>query len=281
MTININGKLLDLSSPRVMGIVNLTPDSFYAESRAGGCDDVVQRVRGMLRDGADIIDVGAYSSRPGADDVSTEEEMRRLRRGLEAITREVPDAVISVDTFRADVAKMCVEEYGAAIVNDISGGQLDPMMHRTVAALHVPYILMHMQGSPQTMQAQPHYDDLLEELILYFSERINALHDMGVSDIIVDPGFGFGKTLDHNYQLLARMDELQELQCPVLVGVSRKSMIYQLLGTSPQDALNGTTALNMLALMHGADILRVHDVKPCVETIKIYNKYKENDNDRY
>ena len=281
MTININGKLLDLSSPRVMGIVNLTPDSFYAESRAGGCDDVVQRVRGMLRDGADIIDVGAYSSRPGADDVSTEEEMRRLRRGLEAITREVPDAVISVDTFRADVAKTCVEEYGAAIVNDISGGQLDPMMHRTVAALHVPYILMHMQGSPQTMQAQPHYDDLLEELILYFSERINALHDMGVSDIIVDPGFGFGKTLDHNYQLLARMDELQELQCPVLVGVSRKSMIYQLLGTSPQDALNGTTALNMLALMHGADILRVHDVKPCVETIKIYNKYKENDNDRY
>ncbi len=281
MTININGKLLDLSTARVMGIVNVTPDSFYAESRVSGADDVVERVRQMLSDGADIIDVGAYSSRPGADDVSCAQEMKRLRIGLQAIRKAAPEAVISVDTFRADVAKMCVEEYGVAIINDISGGMLDADMFRTVAALHVPYIMMHMQGTPQTMQVAPHYDDLMETLMLYFSERINRLHDMGVCDIIVDPGFGFAKTLDHNYELMAHMDELRELQCPLLVGVSRKSMIYRLLDTTPQEALCGTTALHMLALMHGADILRVHDVKPCVETIKIYKKYKQYDNDRH
>ena len=229
MTINVNGKLLDLSTARVMGIVNLTPDSFYAESRMAGESEVATRVRQMLSNGADIIDVGAYSSRPGADDVSCAQEMERLRMGLEAIRKVAPEAVISVDTFRADVAKMCVEEYGVAIVNDISGGQLDADMFRTVAALHVPYILMHMQGTPQTMQDEPHYDDLMETLMLYFSERINRLHDLGVCDIIVDPGFGFAKTLEHNYELMAHLDELHELQCPLLVGVSRKSMSYRLL----------------------------------------------------
>ncbi|MBQ7741454.1 MAG: dihydropteroate synthase [Bacteroidaceae bacterium] len=281
MLININGRLLDLATPRTMGIINVTPDSFYAESRMAGEDEVAEKVRQMITDGADIIDVGAYSSRPGADEVSAKEEMKRLRLGLEAITKAVPEAALSVDTFRADVAKMCVEEYGVAIVNDISGGQFDPQMFHTVAALHVPYILMHMQGTPQTMQDEPHYDDLMETLILYFSERVNRLHDMGVNDIIIDPGFGFAKTLDHNYQLMAHLEELHELQCPLLVGVSRKSMIYRLLGTTPQEALNGTTALNMLALIHGANILRVHDVRQCVETIKIYNKYKQYDNDRH
>lgn len=276
MTLNIKGKLLDLSTPKVMGIVNLTPDSFYAGSRMADESDVATRVRQMLADGADIIDVGAYSTRPGADNISCKEEMTRLRRGLAVIARELPEATLSIDTFRADVARMCVEEYGVAIVNDISGGELDSEMFHTVAKLRVPYIIMH--GGKEMIEGQnvTEYPDLMETLMLFFSERINRLHDMGVCDIVVDPGFGFAKTIDDNYRLMANLEELHEMQCPLLVGISRKSMIYRLLGTTADEALNGTTALNTLALQKGANILRVHDVKPCVETVRIYNKYKEN-----
>lgn len=266
---------MDLSVPRVMGILNLTPDSFYADSRKEAETDIALRTRQILDEGGDIIDVGAYSSRPGADHISTDEEMSRLRRGLSIIRREAPEAVISVDTFRADVARMCVEEYGAAIINDIAGGELDPQMFPTIAALHVPYILMH--GGKEMIKATPQapVEDLMEELTLFFSQRINRLHDLGVADIIVDPGFGFAKTLQQNYQLMAHMEELHELGKPLLVGISRKSMIYRLLGTTPAEALNGTTVLNTLALQKGAAILRVHDVKACTELVTIYNEYKK------
>lgn len=274
-TINCNGRLLDLSTPVVMGILNVTPDSFYAESRQQTEDAIEQRVRRMLDEGAGMIDIGAYSSRPGADDVSPEEEKQRLRRGL-AILRRIDEHVpVSVDTFRADVARMCVEEFGVQIINDISGGEMDHNMFRTVAHLHVPYILMHMQGTPQTMQQNPEYDDFLREVFLYFSERVLRLRELGVRDIILDPGFGFGKTLEQNYELLAHMEELREFRLPLLVGISRKSMIYRLLGTSPQEALNGTTVLNTLALMKHADILRVHDVRQAVEAVRIVGKMNE------
>lgn len=279
MTLNIHGTLLDLSTPQVMGIVNLTPDSFYAGSRVQLADDVVSRVRSMLNDGASIIDVGAYSTRPGAAPVPVEEEMGRLRKGLEAISKAVPEAIISIDTFRADVAKMCVEEYGAAIINDIAGGELDPQMFQTIAKLHVPYIIMH--GGKEMIESQSghggpsdyQYSDLMETLMLYFSERVNRLHEIGVCDVIVDPGFGFAKNLEQNYQLMAALDELHELECPLLVGISRKTMIWRLLNTCPEQALNGTTVLNTIALMKGAHILRVHDVKPCAEAIRIYTQY--------
>lgn len=274
-TINCNGRLLDLSTPVVMGILNVTPDSFYAESWQQTEDAIEQRVRRMLDEGAGMIDIGAYSSRPGADDVSPEEEKQRLRRGL-AILRRIDEHVpVSVDTFRADVARMCVEEFGVQIINDISGGEMDHNMFRTVAHLHVPYILMHMQGTPQTMQQNPEYDDFLREVFLYFSERVLRLRELGVRDIILDPGFGFGKTLEQNYELLAHMEELREFRLPLLVGISRKSMIYRLLGTSPQEALNGTTVLNTLALMKHADILRVHDVRQAVEAVRIVGKMNE------
>lgn len=272
MTINTNGKLLDLTTPQVMGILNVTPDSFYAESRKQSEEDITKRVQQIVSEGASIIDIGAYSSRSGADDISNEEEMQRLRFGLEIINRTQPDAIVSVDTFRADVAKMCVEEYGVAIINDIAAGELDDNMFKTVASLNVPYIIMHMKGNPRTMQDAPHYDDIMGEMMLYFSEKINRLHDLGVNDIIIDPGFGFSKTLDHNYQLMGHMEELQELGKPLLVGISRKSMIYRLLGTTPQEALNGTTMLNTIALQKGANILRVHDVKTCVEVVQMYQK---------
>ena len=267
---------MDLSVPRVMGILNLTPDSFYADSRKEEEADIAARTHQILDEGGDIIDVGAYSSRPGADHISPEEEMSRLRRGLSIITREAPKAVISVDTFRADVARMCVEEYGVAIINDIAGGELDPQMFNTIAELHVPYIIMH--GGKEMIEATPQapVEDLLEELTLFFSERINRLHDLGVCDIIVDPGFGFAKTLEQNYHLMAHMEELHELGKPLLVGISRKSMIYRLLGTTPAEALNGTTALHTLALQKGASILRVHDVKACTEVITIYKEYLKN-----
>ena len=253
-----------------MGILNITPDSFYSDSRAQTEGDIAARARQLSDEGADIVDVGAYSSRPGADDISLEEEMKRLRCALKVINRELPDAIISVDTFRADVAKMCVQEYGVSIINDISAGEADAQMFATVAAMRVPYIMMHMHGNPRTMQLNPHYDDLMEDVVLYFSERINRLHDMGVCDIIIDPGFGFAKTMEHNYQLMAHLEELHELGKPLLVGISRKSMIYNLFGTTAHEALNGTTALNTIALIKGANILRVHDVKPCVEAVKIF-----------
>ena len=277
-TINANGQLIDLGTPQVMGILNVTPDSFYSGSRKQTETEIAERVEQILAEGGQMIDIGAYSSRPNADDVSTKEEMERLRRGLRILREKAPDAIVSVDTFRADVAKMCVEEYGVQIVNDISGGELDKEMFSTVARLGVPYVLMHMKGTPQTMQEAPHYDDLIKEVLLYFAEKIQQLRDLGQKDIILDPGFGFAKTLEHNYELLSHLEALQIFELPILIGVSRKSMIYKLLGTTAQEALNGTTVLNTICLMKGcANILRVHDVKECVEAVEIYKElYKNN-----
>ena len=271
-TINVGGKLMDLSEPQVMGILNITPDSFYSASRKNSEAEIRGRMESILAEGGSIIDIGAYSSRPGADNISASEEMARLRGALQILRSVAPDAVVSVDTFRADVAKMCVEEYGVQIINDISGGELDPQMFQTIAALGVPYILMHMKGNPQTMQVEPHYNDLLTEMLQYFGSKVQQLHELGVKDIIIDPGFGFAKTLDHNYQLMNRMQDLQVLGLPMLVGVSRKSMIYKLLGGTPEGALNGTSVLNTLALLKGASILRVHDVKEAVEVVQIVKK---------
>ena len=271
-TINVNGSLLSLYPPVVMGIINLTPDSFYAGSRVNDEKTLRNRVRQIADEGGSIIDIGAYSSRPDARDVNQEEEMRRLRDGLKIIRDTECNLPISVDTFRADVARMCVEEYGVSIINDISAGQLDKNMFQTVARLQVPYIMMHMRGTPQTMQQQTSYRDLVAEMFLYFSIRINQLHELGVNDIIIDPGFGFAKTQEQNYELLSRLEDFQELNMPILVGISRKSMIYNLLDTTPTEALNGTTVVNTIALMKGASILRVHDVRPCVEAVTIFEK---------
>ena len=271
-TININGKLLDLSEPQVMGILNITPDSFYAESRKEDEEAIEKRTRQIVEEGASIIDIGAYSSRPGADDVSPAEEMERLRKGLSVVRRLYPEAVVSVDTFRADVAKMCVEEYGVGIINDIAGGEMDKDMFKTVAELGVPYIMMHMKGTPKDMQAAPHYDNMMQEIIGYFARKVQQLRDMGAKDIILDPGFGFGKTIDDNYELMAHLADLRIFELPILVGVSRKSMIYKLFGTTPQKALNGTSVLGTLALERGASILRVHDVKECAEVVEIVKK---------
>lgn len=273
--INVNGQLMDLSQPRVMGILNITPDSFYADSRKQTEKDIIARIHQILDEGGDFIDIGAYSSRPDASDVSPKEEMKRLKYGLEILRNECPEAVVSVDTFRADVAKMCVEEYGAALINDIAAGQMDPEMFSTIAQLKVPYIMMHMQGTPQNMQKNPHYDNPVKEIILYFAEKIEKLRASGVKDLIIDPGFGFGKTLAHNYEILDKLEELQMFQLPILIGVSRKSMVYKLLGGGPEDALNGTTALHAIALMKGARILRVHDVKAATETVRIFQALKE------
>ena len=272
---NVNGRLLDLSTPQVMGILNVTPDSFYAGSRMQTETQIATRVEQMLEEGADMIDIGAYSSRPGAADISVQEEMDRLRAGLRIVRRMHPDAIVSVDTFRAAVACMCVEEYGVAIVNDISGGEMDKDMFPTVARLGVPYVLMHMQGTPQNMQQQPHYDSLLGDIFRYFARKVQQLRDLGAKDIVLDPGFGFGKTLEHNYELLAHLEDFRIFGLPLLVGVSRKSMVYNLLGATPAEALNGTTAVNTVCLMKGADILRVHDVRQAVEAIKIITKMKE------
>lgn len=274
--INVNGSLLDLSQPRVMGILNVTPDSFYAGSRTQTEAEIVRRVKQIVSEGAAIIDIGAYSSRSNADNVSVREEMERLRMGLKILFEIQPDAVVSVDTFRADVARMCVEEYGVAIINDIAAGEMDANMFHTVAALNVPYIMMHMQGTPQSMQQHPHYDNLLKEVFLYFARKVQQLRDLGVKDIILDPGFGFGKTMEHNYELLSHLEEFRIFELPLLVGVSRKSMIYRLLDITPQEALNGTTVLDTICLLKGADILRVHDVKEAVETVRIVQAMRNN-----
>lgn len=273
--INVNGTLLNLSTPCVMGILNITPDSFYAGSRMQTEMEIARRVEQISREGAGIIDIGAYSSRPDAEDVSAREEMERLRRGLTILRRIKPDAVVSVDTFRADVARMCVEEFGVAIINDIAAGEMDADMFRTVADLNVPYIMMHMQGTPQNMQKHPHYDNLLKEVFQYFARKVQQLRDLGVKDIILDPGFGFGKTVEHNYELLAHLEEFRIFELPLLAGVSRKSMIYRLLDITPQEALNGTTVLDTICLLKGADILRVHDVREAVETVRIVEAMKK------
>ncbi|MDE6158992.1 MAG: dihydropteroate synthase [Bacteroidaceae bacterium] len=268
-SLNLRGRLTEISSPKVMGIVNVTPDSFYAQSRKQTAREIGEQVNKMLDEGADMIDVGAYSSRPGASDVSPEEEMNRLARALDIIREQHPEVIVSVDTFRAKVAQECVERYGADIINDISGGDLDPEMFETAAALNVPYILMHMKGTPQDMQKAPCYNHLMSEMLQYFAERIDRLHLLGLNDIILDPGFGFAKTLGHNYQLMKHLSELHTLGLPLLAGISRKSMVYRLLDSTPQEALNGTTVLNTLALVQGASILRVHDVKAACEAVKI------------
>lgn len=268
-TLNLRGKLYPLDEPKIMGILNVTPDSFFAESRTPDEEHIAERVKRLMDDGADMIDIGGYSSRPGADDVSEEEEMNRLRRGLRIIRRLYPEVPVSVDTFRANVARMCIEEEGADIINDISGGMMDKQMFKTVARLGAPYIMMHMQGTPDTMQLAPHYDNLRREVMLYFAQRIDRLCQMGAKDIIVDPGFGFGKTVEHNYELMEHLEDFHVFHLPILVGISRKSMIYKLLGGTPQTALNGTTALNTISLLKGAHILRVHDVKEAVEAKRI------------
>ncbi|MBP1612778.1 MAG: dihydropteroate synthase [Bacteroidetes bacterium] len=267
--INVNGRLLDLSVPQVMGILNVTPDSFYADSRKQTETEIATRAQQILDEGASIIDIGAYSSRPNAEHISPEEEMKRLQTGLGIIHRNHPDAVISVDTFRADVAEWCVKEYGVAIINDIAAGEMDKHMFDTVAKLNVPYIMMHMQGTPQNMQKAPHYDNLIKEVFLYFARKVEQLRELGMNDIILDPGFGFGKTLEQNYELMGCLDDFRIFELPLLVGVSRKSMITHLLNVPSEEALNGTTALNTIALMKGADILRVHDVKQAVEAVKM------------
>lgn len=276
MTINVKGQLLDLSTPQVMGILNVTPDSFYSASRMQTEQEIAERVQQIIDEGASIIDIGAYSSRSNAVHISPNEEMDRLRMGLKIINRYHPEAIVSVDTFRAEIAERCVEEYGAAIINDISAGEMDKQMFETVTRLRVPYIMMHMQGTPQNMQQQPHYENLLKEVFLYFAQKIQQLRDLGMKDIILDPGFGFGKTLEHNYELMEHLEEFRLFELPLLVGVSRKSMIYKLLGNSPQEALNGTTVLNTVALMKGAHILRVHDVREAVEAVRIVEKLRTN-----
>lgn len=269
-TLNLRGKLYPLDEPKIMGILNVTPDSVYAESRTSDDTHITERVKQMMEEGADMIDIGGYSSRPGADDVTPQEEMERLRRGIRIVRKLYPEVPLSVDTFRADVARMCIEEEGADIINDIAAGMMDRQMFKTVARLGVPYIMMHMQGTPDTMQIDPHYDNLRREVMLYFAERIDRLCQMGAKDIIVDPGFGFGKTVAHNYELMNHLEDFNIFNLPVLVGISRKTMIYKLLGGTPQTSLNGTTVLNTIALTKGAHILRVHDVKQAVEAKRIW-----------
>ena len=274
-TININGKLLDLSEAHVMGILNVTPDSFYAGCRTGSELELIRERVAQIRDeGASIIDIGAYSSRPGADDISAEEEAKRLRMALPIVREAWKEAIISVDTFRADIAKMCTEEYGVQIINDISAGELDSRMFSTVSKLGVPYIMMHSKGSPQTMKELAVYDNMMKEIIFFFAERVQRLRDLGQKDIIIDPGFGFAKNMEQNYELMERLEELKILNLPILIGISRKSMIYKLLGGNADESLNGTTVLNTIGLMKGASVLRVHDVKECMQIIKIAEKLK-------
>jgi dihydropteroate synthase len=276
LSINIKGSLHHFHKPWVMGILNVTPDSFFAESRTIETDDIRRRVDDLISQGADIIDIGGYSSRPGAPEVSTDEEYSRLARGLEAIRKYHPDTLISVDTFRADVARRCVSDWGADIINDISGGNLDAEMWPTIAELQVPYILMHMRGTPSSMQSLCDYNDVTADVIRDLAFKIDAMHQLGIADIIVDPGFGFAKDINQNYQLMAELDQFKQLNAPLLVGISRKSMIYRPLDITPQTAINGTTVLNTFALLHGANILRVHDVKEAVEAVKIIDLIKQN-----
>ena len=276
--INIKGSLFDFENPVVMGIVNITPDSFYSGSRKQTDEAVLLRCRQIIDEGGAIIDIGAQSTSPTSAFLSASEEAERLMPALKTIRREFPDAVLSVDTFYADVAKQAVEEFGVDIINDISGGQIDEKMFPTVADLSVPYILMHMRGTPQTMQQFTHYDNFIQDFLYYFSEKINRLNQLGVNDIVIDPGFGFSKTLEQNYQLMAYLKYLDIFEMPLLVGISRKSMIYKLFGSTPEESLNGTTALNTAALLSGADILRVHDVKEAVECVKIVSKIETFDN---
>ncbi|MCD0476039.1 dihydropteroate synthase [Flavobacterium sp. EDS] len=271
MLINCKGQLIDLSVPKVMGILNVTPNSFFDGGKYNSNQAILSQVEKMLSDGATFIDLGAYSSKPSAEFVSEEEELDRIVPVVKLILKHYPDAFLSIDTFRSEVAKACIEN-GAAIINDISGGNLDDKMFEVIAKYNVPYILMHMRGTPQTMQSLTEYDDIVKEMLFYFSEKIAQARNLGINDIILDPGFGFSKTLDQNYEVLQKMELFNLLELPVLAGFSRKSMIYKELNTSQQEALNGTTILNTISLTKGAKILRVHDVKEAMECVTLYNK---------
>ncbi len=273
--INVGGKLLDLSVPKVMGILNVSPDSFYKGSRYLNDEDIVKAATHMIEDGADILDIGGYSSRPGAEDISADEEGRRVLKAIKIVLRKFPEAVISVDTFRAEIAREAVAGCGAQIINDISGGDADTEMFGTIEKLNVPYVMMHMQGNPRTMQKNPVYDDVVADILKWFGERIFKLHSVGVKDIIIDPGFGFGKTSEQNFEILKRLGDFSIAGLPILAGISRKSMIWKTLGLSADEALNGTTVLNTIALINGADILRVHDVREAVQAIKLFTKLQK------
>jgi len=268
-TINCNGNLLDLSEPKIMGILNTTPDSFYDGGKYNDLDKIVLRIKQMLAQGVSIIDIGAYSSQPGARQISGKEELKRLLPTLELISNKFSNTVFSIDTFRSEIAKIAVKDYGVSIVNDISAGNFDKNMFETIADLSVPYIMMHIKGNPQNMQKKPEYDDLLSDIFSYFSAKLEKLKKLAVKDVIIDPGFGFGKTMEHNYKLLSELENFSIFELPILVGISRKSMIYKYLGINQNQALNGTTVLNTIAIKNGANILRVHDVKEAVETVKL------------
>lgn len=268
MTLNCKGRLIDLTRPKVMGILNITPDSFYDGGKFRDSQSILFQTEKMLNEGATFIDVGAYSSRPGADDVSEEEEVKRMLPIVELLLQEYPDIILSIDTFRSTVADRCLQA-GAALINDISAGKRDVKMLPTIARHKVPYIMMHMRGTPRTMQDKTEYNDLIVDILYYFSERIAKARKLGIIDIIVDPGFGFAKTVEQNYELLSKLELFKSMGLPILAGLSRKSMIYKTLKTTPENALNGTSALNMVALMNGADLLRVHDVKEAVECVRL------------
>lgn len=267
-SINCNGKLIDLTSPKVMGILNITPDSFFDGGKYNNSETILSCVEKMLNDGATFIDVGAYSSRPGAKHISEEEELERILPVIKLLTDTFPKIVISIDTFRSNVAERCIDK-GACIINDISAGDMDENMFNIIAKMQAPYIIMHMQGTPQNMQANPNYTNIVTDVLFYFSKKIAELRKLGVNDIITDVGFGFGKTIEHNYTLLKHLELFKNLDCPTLVGLSRKSMLYKPLNISPELALNATTSANTIALLNGANILRVHDVKEAAEAIKI------------
>ncbi|MDQ3535007.1 MAG: dihydropteroate synthase [Bacteroidota bacterium] len=268
-TLNLKGKILDLSVPAVMSIINITPDSFYPGSRAKRDIEILKHAEKALADGTDILDIGGYSSRPGAEEITEKEELNRVIHGISLITKEFPDAFISVDTFRSGVAKTAVEE-GACIINDISGGHLDPKMFETVAALQVPYILMHMRGTPKTMTGLNNYDNLVIELLDFFHKSINKLISLGIRDILIDPGIGFAKNIDQNYEILKNLNYFSLINVPILIGISRKSLIFKKLNIKVEEALNGTTVLNTISLFNGAAILRVHDTKEAVEAVKLF-----------
>lgn len=274
MTINCKGQLIDLSLPKIMGILNLTPDSFYEGSRMKDEKSLLEKAEKMLKEGADFIDVGGYSSRPGADPVSTEEELKRLIPAVELLVKNFPKILISADTFRSEVADKSIQA-GAAMINDIAAGNLDEKMMETVARHQVPYIMMHMRGTPDTMRSLNNYEDMLREILYYFSEKIKLAREFGINDLIIDPGFGFAKNIQQNFELLDKAELFQTLESPILIGISRKSMIYKSLGCTPDEALNGTSILNTIALQKGANILRVHDIKEAVECVKLVAHLKK------
>jgi dihydropteroate synthase len=271
MTINCKGQLINLTTPKVMGILNVTPNSFFDGGKYNEEKEILLRVEKMLNAGATFIDIGAYSSKPSAEFVSEQEEISRMVPVVNLILKHFPDALLSIDTFRSEVAKASIEN-GAAIINDIAAGNLDDKMLETIAKYNVPYIMMHMRGTPQTMQILTHYDDIVKEMLFYFSERIAAARQLGINDLIIDPGFGFAKTLEKNYEVLKKMELFEMLELPLLVGISRKSMIYKTLDSSAEEALNGTSVINTIALGKGAKILRVHDVKEAMECVHLFNK---------